>query len=367
MGLRLGKIGLLGGLTVFVIGHGGSTSAQAFETCQLTNDPSQIARCQSPALQALERDLEIVRDRAVMIETLNDPFRFKQQAARTQAANFTSKLKACAGELACLEAAYKTEIHFFGNTLATRGVDLAVLKKESEQVKIPLGTTRVPPPEPPPPSANLLMNDPSPSAAINPAGQPQLGLNNLGAALQALNGLTALQSSGLLPPGINGQQGLVDPRGANRLPNQMLQSQDQIEAVQGAQGVPGAQGMSGAQGRPNLVPAAPVVPAGVNGQATGAPAAGLVPAAVTPAAPAAASNPASAVRATTPSTANTPAAATPATPVAAAPVAAAPVAAVTPAAAAPAAAAPAARTTPPAAAATPTAAATSAPAATPAR
>ena len=69
MGLRLGKIGLLGGLTVFVIGHGGGTSAQAFETCQLTNDPSQIAQCQSPALQALERDLEIVRDRAVMIET----------------------------------------------------------------------------------------------------------------------------------------------------------------------------------------------------------------------------------------------------------------------------------------------------------
>ena len=313
MGLRLGKIGLLGGLTVFVIGHGGGTSAQAFETCQLTNDPSQIAQCQSPALQALERDLEIVRDRAVMIETLNDPFRFKQQAARTQAANFTSKLKACAGELACLEAAYKTEINFFGTALTTHGVDLAVLKKESEQVKIPLGTTRVPPPEPPPPSANLLMNDPSPSAAINPAGQPQLGLNNLGAALQALNGLTALQSSGLLPPGMNGQQGLVDPRAANRLPNQMLQSQDQIEAKQGAQGVSGAQGV--------------------------------------PAVPAAAPNPASAVRATTPSAANTPAVATPATPVAAAPVAAAP----------------AARTTPPAAAATPTAAATPAVAATPAR
>ncbi|NDA47846.1 MAG: hypothetical protein EBY21_11375, partial [Alphaproteobacteria bacterium] len=82
---KLQTYGLILGLSVFLIASASPPNALAFELCEVSKDPSQSALCQSPALQAMDKDLDLLRDRSDMIATLKDPFRLKQKAAKEKA------------------------------------------------------------------------------------------------------------------------------------------------------------------------------------------------------------------------------------------------------------------------------------------
>ena len=168
----------------------GAVPAEAFDVCSVSRDEGSIAICKSEKLQNFQKDLQLLRERVGLINSLREPLLQPNRQAQSREEAMKKKVTACKADAECIAGAYMEEIDYHLEFLKERNVDIASLKVDSRANKGEWTGSSILSGDSAPSSPNTLFNGVQPdSAQRNP--NPSNMMNN--------NGLPPMPQSGRLP------------------------------------------------------------------------------------------------------------------------------------------------------------------------
>ena len=113
----------------------GAVPARALDACSVSRDEASMAICKSETLQSFQRDLQLLRDRTGLINSLREPMLQPNRQAQSREEALKKKVTACKGSVECIGGAYIDEIEYHLKFLKERNVDIASLKVDSRATK----------------------------------------------------------------------------------------------------------------------------------------------------------------------------------------------------------------------------------------